>query len=357
MKNNYYVKSIIMVVLVVGLAGELSYLIYSKNIKSENSESKYATFVVDGVDYGEKIEIKDGKFDVPKPPNKDGYVFEYWEVDGEKYDSNKKYEENVTLKAVFTQEIENKEEENTSNSDVDIKEEDTKDNVTENDDTHIVKKNLLGDVNEDSKINGEDRVLLRKYLEGSTTLSSQALKNADVNNDGKVNEIDSILLRQYSVGVYSELPITNYVIYGDINEDGKINGEDRVLLRKYLEGSETLNSQALKNADVNNDGKVNEIDSVLLRQFTVGKYDSLPYEPITNYVLYGDVNEDGKINALDRVMLRKYLEGTETLSSQALKNADINNDGQINDEDKQLLRDFTMEIYGNLPYEPITSKN
>ena len=56
-------------------------------------------------------------------------------------------------------------------------------------------------------------------------------------------------------------------------------------------------------------------------------------------------------------MLRKYLEGTETLSSQALKNADINNDGQINDEDKQLLRDFTMEIYGNLPYEPITSKN
>lgn len=55
---------------------------------------------------------------------------------------------------------------------------------------------LLGDVNEDGKINGKDSILLLQYLTG-TTPTNFNLSNADYNADGKVNGKDSILLLQY----------------------------------------------------------------------------------------------------------------------------------------------------------------
>lgn len=55
---------------------------------------------------------------------------------------------------------------------------------------------LLGDVNEDGKINGKDSILLLQYLTG-TTPANFNLSNADYNADGKVNGKDSILLLQY----------------------------------------------------------------------------------------------------------------------------------------------------------------
>lgn len=60
-----------------------------------------------------------------------------------------------------------------------------------------------GDTNEDGKVDVKDLTILRKYLEGTTDLSSQALKNADVNADGSVNETDKKLLTEFLAGGHS----------------------------------------------------------------------------------------------------------------------------------------------------------
>lgn len=60
-----------------------------------------------------------------------------------------------------------------------------------------------GDTNEDGKVDVKDLTLLRRYLEGISELSSQALKNADVNGDGSVNETDKKLLTEFLAGGHS----------------------------------------------------------------------------------------------------------------------------------------------------------
>ncbi len=53
---------------------------------------------------------------------------------------------------------------------------------------------ILGDVNNDGKVNGADRIALRKYLTSKDSISI-SLAAADVNQDGKVNGADRIALR------------------------------------------------------------------------------------------------------------------------------------------------------------------
>lgn len=60
-----------------------------------------------------------------------------------------------------------------------------------------------GDTNEDGEVDVKDLTILRKYLEGTTDLSGQALKNADVNGDGSVNETDKKLLTEFLAGGHS----------------------------------------------------------------------------------------------------------------------------------------------------------
>ena len=54
-----------------------------------------------------------------------------------------------------------------------------------------------GDTNEDGKVDVKDLTILRKYLEGTTDLSGQALKNADVNGDGRVDMRDATFILSY----------------------------------------------------------------------------------------------------------------------------------------------------------------
>ena len=60
-----------------------------------------------------------------------------------------------------------------------------------------------GDTNEDGEVDVKDLTLLRRYLEGISELSSQALKNADVNTDGSINETDKKLLTEFLAGGHS----------------------------------------------------------------------------------------------------------------------------------------------------------
>ena len=151
-----------------------------------------------------------------------------------------------------------------------------------------------------------------------------------------------------------ELVRTKAVI-GDIYEDGRITNRDATLMNNFLLGELSLTKQQLLNADVNADGEVNTIDSLLLQRFFLGKYpNTLPNEPITDYVFYGDVNEDGKVNNRDAAKILSYMNGITILTNQQLKNADVNEDGKVDKVDYQLIYGQYMGfIEGKLPDYPI----
>lgn len=53
---------------------------------------------------------------------------------------------------------------------------------------------LAGDVNCDGQVNTEDLLLLKKFVLGKSSLSSQGSQNADLNSDDNINSIDIVLL-------------------------------------------------------------------------------------------------------------------------------------------------------------------
>lgn len=85
--------------------------------KPANNEQKLeytVTFDTDGGDEIESIKVAKGKtISLPENPKKEGYIFDGWTLEGEKFDLETKIEENITLKATWKteeNETENKEE-------------------------------------------------------------------------------------------------------------------------------------------------------------------------------------------------------------------------------------------------------
>ena len=62
---------------------------------------------------------------------------------------------------------------------------------------------MLGDVNNDGKINMLDAILVQKHGIGLTALTDTQLQIADVTGDGNVNIRDAILIQKYSLGLLS----------------------------------------------------------------------------------------------------------------------------------------------------------
>lgn len=114
------------------------------------------------------------------------------------------------------------------------------------------KKNLLGDVNNNGKLNLSDAVDLLKYLSGENDLMNE--KAADLNNDGKIDNADVVQLvkKLYADGV----PV------GDLNGDKKITDADLNLLKARVAGD--LNAGDAKEADLNGDGRINSADVKIL---------------------------------------------------------------------------------------------
>ncbi|MBR6243814.1 MAG: hypothetical protein IKQ90_10010 [Ruminococcus sp.] len=61
----------------------------------------------------------------------------------------------------------------------------------------------VGDALEDGKVDVYDLIMLNEHLSGGQQLTGQALRNADINDDGKVDEDDRDLLKRYILGDYS----------------------------------------------------------------------------------------------------------------------------------------------------------
>ena len=152
-----------------------------------------------------------------------------------------------------------------------------------------------------------------------------------------------------------ELVRTKAVI-GDVNEDGEIGITDINKISLHILKRNILIGQQLLNADINADGEVNNIDKLLLKRFILGKYDTLPNEPMTDYIFYGDVNEDGEINSVfNSTVIYDYVVNNKSLNYQQLKNADVNGDGKVDLVDSILLYRFALGEYpSTLPDIPIT---
>lgn len=69
---------------------------------------------------------------------------------------------------------------------------------------------LLGDINQDSKVNQLDRVILARYLAKWIGYELIQLKNSDLNLDGKVNQFDRVILARY-LAKWNKYEILPYV--------------------------------------------------------------------------------------------------------------------------------------------------
>ena len=56
---------------------------------------------------------------------------------------------------------------------------------------------ILGDVNEDGKVNTLDAVKILQYVAKKTTLTDNQKLAANTNRDGKVNTLDAVKILQY----------------------------------------------------------------------------------------------------------------------------------------------------------------
>ena len=156
--------------------------------------------------------------------------------------------------------------------------------------------------------------------------------------------------------------IRTKAVIGDVTGDEQLNTRDANKLYSYINNNIIFTKQELLNADVNADGKVDTIDYLLLLRFIQETHypNTLPNEPITDYVFYGDVIEDGVVRQNDKALLNRYFSDSfnVTLNYQQLKNADINGDGRVNKVDlivfSRVLASWS-DYPNTLPDFPITN--
>ena len=73
----------------------------SQNIQTADKPTFLATFVVDGKKFKE-VEIVDGYInEFPYPPDKEGYIFDFWELEGEKFNATNRLNNDVQISAKY----------------------------------------------------------------------------------------------------------------------------------------------------------------------------------------------------------------------------------------------------------------
>ena len=88
--------------------------------------------------------------------------------------------------------------------------------------------NIVGDVNNDGKVNVNDYVLIRKHIMQVNILTGDMMKAADVNADSKISTIDYVLVRRMILGdnkIKLSIPNENNAYYNNLKfiKDNKEN--------------------------------------------------------------------------------------------------------------------------------------
>lgn len=226
---------------------------------------------------------------------------------------------------------------------------------------------VLGDVDGDGKVDGNDSDALKKYLAKTITLTDEQLVAADVNNDGIVSVGDSENIRLYLNGHVSSgnflskignvsVCSKNYELKGnfcveeirvkakqakykkgDISLDGNVDIQDIKLLNKYLKKQVTLTTVQLNVADYNSNGIIdlndlNELEKYLNEDSKIKK-------------TVGDINLDGTVDSNDVILLDRYVKKQIKLTNEQLSFADVDESGKINDKDTKELAKKISDFY------------
>jgi len=220
---------------------------------------------------------------------------------------------------------------------------------------------LLGDVNLDNTINGEDVDLLESYIADTDTLTEQQLLVADVTEDGEVGSLDVLRLGKYLnqrtdelLKIGKQIEDTNYY-YGDANHSGTIEAYDASTMESFIDHIRSVEENTNESfdyskypvqrltMDITGEGKVSEDDLEILSEYLSSFYiyASIGNElSTTQHYIYGDIYIDGVINSKDSILLEQYLSQENTLDEKQQKLADLDADGDIDEEDSILLDNY-----------------
>ena len=133
--------------------------------------------------------------------------------------------------------------------------------------------NGKGDVNGDGEVNFLDGILVLRYTQGITQLTSEQLTKADVNLDGRVDEKDANMILEYDAEIISGFNKANLNIQkdiGDVNGDGEVNFLDAAMILRYIRGIDTFTDEQKEKADFNLDGKIDENDARMILEYDAG---------------------------------------------------------------------------------------
>ena len=209
---------------------------------------------------------------------------------------------------------------------------------------------LIGDINQDGTLNGQDIMMIRKYISGKDTLSDIQKKIADADADGVIDSADVQVLTAYQAGGYNiELPYTGHTKYKiEMNLDGG-DYSGKIRNAYYDIGDITLDKPTREGyvfiGWTGSNGDTPELNVII----STSTAKDLTYT--ANWVLIGDINQDGTLNGQDIMMIRKYISGKDTLSDIQKKIADADADGVIDSADVQVLTAYQAGGYNiELPY-------
>ena len=114
MKKIFNKKNIVIFLAIVG-ALTIFYFVFGSMHKTINETYFYVVFNTNG---GSRIPVQKVKINevatLPEEPTKKGYKFKYWALDNKEYSFNTKVRNNITLFAIWESEVNQTNEENTS---------------------------------------------------------------------------------------------------------------------------------------------------------------------------------------------------------------------------------------------------
>ena len=158
---------------------------------------------------------------------------------------------------------------------------------------------IVGDVNDDGKVNTLDRVIVTRYIANWSGYTEENINMiaADVNCDSKVNTLDRVILTRYIANWsgYTSLP---YGITGSSVYSRSLKQETFAVNSKGI--TEYVTSNGL-NGDANDDYFIDDSDVLVIRRWLVGGWD------MTINEANADVNYDDSIDLKDVVIIRRYL--------------------------------------------------
>ncbi|MFH1712618.1 MAG: C1 family peptidase [Candidatus Jacksonbacteria bacterium] len=199
---------------------------------------------------------------------------------------------------------------------------------------------LLGDINQDGKIDSRDWILMEKFLRHVQSPTPEQKQLADLNANQKIDRFDWVALQKLLEGKIQQknLPL----LLGDADDDGKVHFADITTIEMMLQGQGQFSEKQKLQADANANKRIDKHDIKLLESVMVGtiKQADLPLEP-------GDFDDNDQIKSNDVIKVMKYLNPKNKPTPLELLYGDMNLNGKFDQPDldqiQKMATKYTIE--------------